>query len=87
MLQNSQNVFSFVMQNLEENLFLAQVSDDEVAFLTNGDPENEDAVLSLWFEGLKLLIVTDGEKGCRYYTKVFLFFLFFFFLVNCFFFQ
>lgn len=47
-----------------------QVSDEEVAFLTNGDPQDENVVLSLWFDGLKLLIVTDGEKGCRYFTKV-----------------
>lgn len=48
-----------------------KVSDDEVAFLTQGDPDNEDVVLSLWYEGLKLLVVTDGEKGCRYFTKSF----------------
>ena len=47
-----------------------QVSDDEVNFLTQGDPEKEDVVLSLWHDKLKLLIVTDGEKGCRYFTKV-----------------
>ncbi|KAJ3681420.1 hypothetical protein LUZ60_015909 [Juncus effusus] len=48
-----------------------KVSDDEVAFLTQGDPQSEENVLSLWYEGLKLLIVTDGEKGCRYFTKDF----------------
>lgn len=48
-----------------------KVSDDEVAFLTKKDPTKEDVVMSLWFEGLKLLIVTDGEKGCRYFTKGF----------------
>ncbi|KAJ0977204.1 hypothetical protein J5N97_012678 [Dioscorea zingiberensis] len=48
-----------------------KVSDDEVAFLTQGDPYNEDVVLSLWYEGLKLLVVTDGEKGCRYFTQTF----------------
>ncbi|CAK7340038.1 unnamed protein product [Dovyalis caffra] len=48
-----------------------KVSDDEVAFLTQKDPEKEDVVLSLWHDRLKLLIVTDGEKGCRYFTKSF----------------
>ncbi|XP_077231174.1 uncharacterized protein LOC143864181 isoform X2 [Tasmannia lanceolata] len=48
-----------------------KISDDEVAFLTNGDPMDEEVVLSLWYEGLKLLVVTDGEKGCRYFTKDF----------------
>ncbi|KAJ4758831.1 Fructokinase-2 [Rhynchospora pubera] len=48
-----------------------KVSDDEVAFLTQGDPQDEENVLSLWYDGLKLLVVTDGEKGCRYFTKDF----------------
>ncbi|XP_008788319.2 fructokinase-2-like [Phoenix dactylifera] len=48
-----------------------KVSDDEVAFLTQGDPESEDVVMKLWYDGLKMLIVTDGEKGCRYFTKNF----------------
>ncbi|KAL3565388.1 hypothetical protein D5086_033434 [Populus alba] len=48
-----------------------KVSDDEVAFLTQGDPQKEDVVLSLWHDRLKLLVVTDGEKGCRYFTKSF----------------
>ncbi|KAB5512428.1 hypothetical protein DKX38_029490 [Salix brachista] len=37
-----------------------KVSDDEVAFLTQGDPEKEDVVLSLWHDRLKLLV---GFKG------------------------
>ncbi|KAK3009437.1 hypothetical protein RJ639_010907 [Escallonia herrerae] len=48
-----------------------KVSDDEVAFLTEKDSDKEDVVLSLWHDGLKLLVVTDGEKGCRYFTKNF----------------
>ncbi|XP_068651852.1 fructokinase-2-like [Aristolochia californica] len=48
-----------------------KVSDDEVAFLTNGNPSEEKVVMSLWYDGLKMLIVTDGEKGCRYFTKSF----------------
>ncbi|XP_028796465.1 probable fructokinase-5 [Neltuma alba] len=48
-----------------------KVSDDEVNFLTQGDPEKEEVVLSLWHDKLKLLIVTDGEKGCRYFNKKF----------------
>ncbi|KAI3938555.1 hypothetical protein MKW98_016060 [Papaver atlanticum] len=48
-----------------------KVSDEEVEFLTQGDASDEKNVLSLWFDGLKLLLVTDGEKGCRYFTKNF----------------
>lgn len=46
------------------------MSDDEVQFLTQGDPAKEEVVMSLWHDKLKLLLVTDGEKGCRYFTKV-----------------
>ncbi|XP_062150405.1 probable fructokinase-5 [Alnus glutinosa] len=48
-----------------------KVSDEEVEFLTQGDPEKEEVVMSLWNDNLKLLVVTDGEKGCRYFTKSF----------------
>ncbi|KAI3993221.1 hypothetical protein MKX01_009964 [Papaver californicum] len=47
-----------------------KVSDDEVEFITQG-PSDEKNCLSLWYEGLKLLVVTDGDKGCRYFTKSF----------------
>ncbi|KAK4433592.1 putative fructokinase-5 [Sesamum alatum] len=48
-----------------------KVSDDEVEFLTQKDPQKEDVVMSLWHDQLKLLVVTDGGKGCRYFTKSF----------------
>ncbi|XWS36549.1 hypothetical protein CRYUN_Cryun20dG0094300 [Craigia yunnanensis] len=48
-----------------------KVSDDEVAFLTQKDPEKEDVVLSLWNDKFMLLVVTEGPKGCRYFTKNF----------------
>ncbi|CAL1414135.1 unnamed protein product [Linum trigynum] len=48
-----------------------KVSDEEVEFLTKGNAEKEETVLSLWHDKLKLLLVTDGPKGCRYYTKSF----------------
>lgn len=46
------------------------MSDDEVQFLTEKDAQKDEVVMSLWHDKLKLLVVTDGEKGCRYYTKV-----------------
>ncbi|KAE8703983.1 Fructokinase-2 [Hibiscus syriacus] len=48
-----------------------KVSDDEVEFLTKGDPQKDDVVMTLWNDNFKLLIVTDGPNGCRYYTKKF----------------
>ncbi|XP_021736941.1 probable fructokinase-5 [Chenopodium quinoa] len=48
---------------------IIKVSDEEVEFLTGGDASDDEVVNKLWFDGLKLLLVTYGEKGCRYYTK------------------
>ncbi|KAL9255159.1 putative fructokinase-7 [Drosera capensis] len=51
---------------------LIKVSEDEIAFLTKGeDPYDDGVVLKLFHPNLKLLIVTEGSEGCRYYTKSF----------------
>lgn len=47
-----------------------KVSDVELEFLTGSDKIDDESALSLWHPNLKLLLVTLGEKGCRYYTKV-----------------
>lgn len=49
-----------------------QISEDEIDFLTGGDDPNDDNVVlkKLFHPNLKLLIVTEGPHGCRYYTKV-----------------
>lgn len=49
-----------------------QISEDEITFLTGGDdPYDDDVVLKkLFHHNLKLLIVTEGSGGCRYYTQV-----------------
>ena len=52
-----------------------KVSDDELMFLTGSDNVDDETALSLWHDNLKLLLVTLGEKGCKYYTKVNVFFL------------
>ncbi|XP_044500445.1 probable fructokinase-4 [Mangifera indica] len=48
-----------------------KVSDVELEFLTGSDKIDDESALSLWHPNLKLLLVTLGEKGCRYYTKGF----------------
>ncbi|XP_042485691.1 probable fructokinase-5 [Macadamia integrifolia] len=48
-----------------------KVSDEEVAFLTQGDPNEDEVVKKLWYDGLKLLLVTYGDKGCKYFAKGF----------------
>lgn len=49
-----------------------QISEEEITFLTGGDdPYSDEVVLKkLFHPNLKLLIVTEGSEGCRYYTKV-----------------
>lgn len=49
---------------------LIKVSDNELEFLTGSDKIDDESALSLWHDNLKLLLVTLGEQGCRYYTKV-----------------
>ncbi|KAL8148197.1 putative fructokinase-7 isoform X2 [Apium graveolens] len=50
-----------------------KVSEDEVSFLTGGDDPYDDNVVlrNLYHSNLKLLLVTEGSEGCRYYTKEF----------------
>ncbi|KAK4489108.1 hypothetical protein RD792_004902 [Penstemon davidsonii] len=48
-----------------------KVSDVELEFLTGSSKIDDESALSLWHHNLKLLLVTLGEKGCRYYTKNF----------------
>ncbi|KAL9268180.1 putative fructokinase-1 [Drosera capensis] len=48
-----------------------KVSDNELEFLTGCDKIDDESALSLWHPNLKLLLVTLGENGCRYYTKNF----------------
>ncbi|KAL8240869.1 hypothetical protein R6Q59_014224 [Mikania micrantha] len=50
-----------------------KVSEDEITFLTGGDDGYDDNVVfeKLFHPNLKLLLVSEGAKGCRYYTKHF----------------
>ncbi|CAJ1933334.1 unnamed protein product [Sphenostylis stenocarpa] len=48
-----------------------KVSDVDLEFLTGSDKIDDASALSLWRPNLKLLLVTLGERGSRYYTKNF----------------
>ncbi|KAL1342571.1 hypothetical protein HN51_029105 [Arachis hypogaea] len=52
---------------------IIKISEEEITFLTKGDDPNDDDVVlkKLFHPDLKLLIVTQGSEGCRYYTKKF----------------
>ncbi|CAL9119014.1 unnamed protein product [Musa textilis] len=50
---------------------IIKVSDVELEFLSGQESVEDDVVLTLWRPAFKLLVVTLGEKGCKYYTKDF----------------
>jgi len=50
---------------------IVKVSDEEVIFLTGGDPTDDENNMTLFHPECKLMLVTEGGEGCRYYTKDF----------------
>jgi fructokinase len=50
---------------------IIKVSDEEIVFLTGGDPKDDASNRKLMQPGCKLMLVTEGGEGCRYYTPKF----------------
>ncbi|KAK8928387.1 putative fructokinase-2 [Platanthera zijinensis] len=51
---------------------IIKISEEEISFLTGGEnPYDDNVVHKLFHPNLKLLLVTEGPNGCRYYTKEF----------------
>ncbi|XP_062088664.1 probable fructokinase-7 [Humulus lupulus] len=52
---------------------IIKINKEEITFLTEGDDPCDHTVVreKLFHPNLKLLIVTEGTQGCRYYTKEF----------------
>ena len=50
---------------------IVKASEEDMAFLTGGSVDVDAAVERLWHPGLRLLVVTLGRRGCRYYTPAF----------------
>ncbi|BBN68299.1 pfkB-like carbohydrate kinase family protein [Prunus dulcis] len=59
------------IMSIWEKADLIKISDVELEFLTGNPKIDDENALTLWKDNLKLLLVTLGEKGCRYYTKHF----------------
>ncbi|XP_041002715.1 probable fructokinase-7 [Juglans microcarpa x Juglans regia] len=59
--------------NIWDQADIIKISEDEITFLTGGDDPYDDNVVlkKLFHPNLKLLVVTEGSEGCRYYTKEF----------------
>ncbi|KAI4388925.1 hypothetical protein MLD38_001213 [Melastoma candidum] len=55
-----------------ETADVIKISEEEISFLTKGEDPYDDAVVrKLYHPNLKLLLVTEGSEGCRYYTNNF----------------
>uniref|UniRef100_A0A0D6R265 fructokinase n=1 Tax=Araucaria cunninghamii TaxID=56994 RepID=A0A0D6R265_ARACU len=55
-----------------ERADIIKISEEEISFLTGDEDPYDDAVVQkLFHPNLKLLLVTEGADGCRYYTKDF----------------
>ncbi|KAL6001537.1 hypothetical protein ACLOJK_007275 [Asimina triloba] len=53
-----------------ETADIIKISEEEISFLTEGEDPYDDAVArKLFHPNLKLLLVTEGPNGCRYYAK------------------
>jgi fructokinase len=50
---------------------IIKVSDEEVIFLTGADPKDDAHNLKMMPAGCRLMLVTEGAEGCRYYTPKF----------------
>lgn len=50
---------------------IIKVSDEEVVFLTGGDPTKDENNMRIFHPRCKLMLVTEGGEGCRYYTQRF----------------
>lgn len=50
---------------------IIKVSDVELEFLTGKDSVEDEVAMTLWRPTFKLMLVTLGDKGCKYYTKDF----------------
>ncbi|KAL0925778.1 hypothetical protein M5K25_004148 [Dendrobium thyrsiflorum] len=50
---------------------IIKINEEEISFLTRGENPYDDAVVhKLFHPNLKLLLVTEGPNGCRYYSKM-----------------
>ncbi|KAK7276260.1 hypothetical protein RIF29_17398 [Crotalaria pallida] len=60
------------IMSIWETADIVKISEEEISFLTKGEDIFDDAIVrKLFHPNLKLLIVTEGADGCRYYTKEF----------------
>ncbi|MCL7045467.1 hypothetical protein MKW94_008228 [Papaver nudicaule] len=59
------------IMSIWEHANVIKVSDNEFEFLTGHKTIDDETAISLMHSGLKLLLITLGCHGCKYYTKHF----------------
>ena len=68
-LWDSATVAKEGIMSIWETAHLIKISEEELLFLTGED--SDEAAMSLLHDRLKVMLVTEGAKGSRYYTKGF----------------
>ncbi|KAI3965163.1 hypothetical protein MKX01_027654 [Papaver californicum] len=59
------------IMSIWEQANVIKVSDNEFEFLTGHETVDDETAISLMHSGLKLLLITLGRHGCKYYNKHF----------------
>ncbi|XP_026420978.1 probable fructokinase-4 [Papaver somniferum] len=59
------------IMSIWEQANVIKISDNEFEFLTGHETIDDETAISLMHSGLKLLLITLGRHGCKYYTKHF----------------
>ncbi|KAK8949401.1 Fructokinase-1 [Platanthera zijinensis] len=59
------------IMSIWDKVDIVKISETELEFLTGVSSVEDDVAMSLWRPTMKLLVVTLGKDGCKYYTKNF----------------
>lgn len=57
------------MMSIWDQVDILKISDTELEFLTSISSVDDNVAMSLWRPTMKLLVVTLGKDGCKYYTE------------------
>ncbi|XP_024381897.1 probable fructokinase-4 isoform X2 [Physcomitrium patens] len=60
-----------MIKSIWDQADIIKVSDEEVIFLTGGDPTEDENNMRMFHLRCKLMLVTEGAEGSRYYTQRF----------------
>lgn len=58
------------MMSVLDQADIVKISDTELEFFTGKSSVEDEIAMSMWRPTMKLLVVTLGRNGCKYYTEV-----------------